>query len=184
MTDGTAPHVVESSRLRLVLMGEPFLVAMLEGRREEGAALLGAALPDGWPDDGDRWLLDLRLGQLRKDLTAGPWLVRAMVRREDAAMIGHIGFHGPPEDGVVEIGYTVMPEARRRGYAEEAVRALFDWAAKDMDVRRFRASIGPWNEPSLAMSRKLGFVKVGVQWDERDGEEIVFELDHADIRRA
>ena len=184
MTDGTAPHVVESARLHLVLMSEPFLVAMLDGRREEGERLLGAQLPPAWPDEGDRWLLELRLGQLRKDRTTAPWLVRAMVRSSDDQMIGHIGFHGPPEDGVVEIGYTVMPEARRQGFAEEAVRAMFEWATREMGVTRFRASIGPWNEPSLALSRKLGFVKVGVQWDERDGEEIVFELDHVDNRNA
>lgn len=106
-----------------------------------------------------------------------PWLVRAIVRKEDNKMVGHIGFHGPPdEDGIAEIGYTIEAEHRRRGYALEAIEALLDWARQTHGGTRFRASVGPWNEPSLALVRKLGFVQVGVQWDDRDGEELVFEL--------
>ena len=48
------------------------------------------------------------------------------------------------------------------------------WAASEQAVTRFRASVGPWNTPSLNLVRKLGFVRVGVQWDEEDGEELVF----------
>lgn len=106
-----------------------------------------------------------------------PWLVRAIVRKEDNKMVGHIGFHGPPDDdGIAEIGYTIEAEHRRRGYALEAIEALLDWARQIHGVTRFRASVGPWNEPSLALVRKLGFVQTGVQWDDRDGEELVFEL--------
>ncbi len=38
-----------------------------------------------------------------------------------------------------------------------------------------RASVGPGNEPSLALVRSLGFVAVGEQIDEVDGLEIVHE---------
>ena len=63
--------------------------------------------------------------------------------------------------------------------AERAVRALFDWAAREHGIRLFRASVGPNNQPSLGLIRKLGFVQTGVQWDEIDGEELVFELQKA-----
>jgi len=36
--------------------------------------------------------------------------------------------------------------------------------------------VAPNNEPSLGLIRKLGFVQTGVQWDEIDGQELVFEL--------
>jgi RimJ/RimL family protein N-acetyltransferase len=51
-----------------------------------------------------------------------------------------------------------------------------DWAHALHGVRRFIASVAPDNEPSLAIVRKLGFVQTGKQWDEEDGEELVFEL--------
>ncbi len=77
----------------------------------------------------------------------------------------------------MEIGYRVEPDVRRQGVASEAVRALFDWAATEHGVRRFRASIAPGNVPSLAIAARFGFRQVGVQMDEIDGEELVFELD-------
>ena len=57
------------------------------------------------------------------------------------------------------------------------VRALLDWAAVEHGVNRFRASVAPDNLPSLAVVAKFGFRQVGVQIDDIDGEELVFELD-------
>ena len=118
-----------------------------------------------------------------RDPGAQKWLVRALVRRRDATMIGHAGFHGPPgSNGLaadkVELGYTVFPAFRGRGYATEAAVALMEWAARE-GARRFVASVGPGNEPSLAVVRKLGFVQTGEQWDEENGLELVFELDRS-----
>jgi [ribosomal protein S5]-alanine N-acetyltransferase len=98
-------------------------------------------------------------------------------------MIGHIGFHGPPgvngpaKPGALEVGYTVFEPFRRQGYASEAVVAILRWAEAEHGVRHFVASVGPWNEPSLALVRRLGFRQTGTQWDDEDGEELVFELE-------
>jgi ribosomal-protein-alanine N-acetyltransferase len=75
------------------------------------------------------------------------------------------------------MGYTVMPDHRRRGYAVEAASGMMDWARRIHGVRRFRLSISPSNDPSLAMAAKMGFVRTGEQMDEEDGLEYVFELD-------
>jgi RimJ/RimL family protein N-acetyltransferase len=100
-----------------------------------------------------------------------------MVLREGGrVMAGHIGFHGPPTDGSLELGYTVFPKYRRQGLAMEAAQAMMDWAAGQAEIRRFVLSIGPSNEASLAMAEKLGFTQVGEQMDEVDGLEYVFEL--------
>ena len=77
---------------------------------------------------------------------------------------------------MVEVGYTLLPEARGHGYAIEAVRAAFDWATQVHGVHRFRASVAPDNERSLNLIGKLGFQQTGEQWDEEDGLELVFEL--------
>ena len=52
---------------------------------------------------------------------------------------------------------------------------LLDWARAE-GIHRFVASVGPGNEPSLAIVRRLGFVEVGRHWDDEDGEELEFEL--------
>ncbi len=148
----------------------------LEGRRAEAADALGAALPDDWPGDLER-LLQLRLRQVRADPAVQPWLLRAMVRRTPSRlMVGYIGFHGAPSPrGSVEVGYTVLAEHRRQGYAFEAAVALLGWAGDAHGIRHVVASVSPKNGPSLALVRKLGFTQTGTQWDDVDGEELVFE---------
>jgi RimJ/RimL family protein N-acetyltransferase len=169
---------IQSARLDLVSMSPAFLLAILEGRRDEAASLLGAVLPADWP--GDRmYTLRWRLDELTVNPAAQPWLLRGLILRgPERRLVGHIGFHDPPgPERKVEVGYSVWPQFRRQGYALEAVEALFAWATSEHGIHRFVASIGPWNEPSLGLARKLGFVQVGTQMDDLDGEELVFELD-------
>lgn len=169
--------VIVSERLELPLLDEQQLADLSEGRSTRLAADLGAAIPDEWVEE-IRWLAGRRLEQGRAFPADRPWLLRAIVLREPRTVVGYLNFHGRPDPrGVPEIGYTLLPAHRGRGYATEAVRACFDWAAREHGVTRFRASVAPTNEPSLRVIRRLGFVQVGDQWDEEDGLELVFEAD-------
>ena len=174
--------VVETERLELVPLTEPMLAALLEGTRADFGRLGGFVMPDDWPDAHDDRLLRFRLRQMREEPARARWLVRAVVLRGDERpLIGHVGFHGPPgvnslkAADAVEIGYTIFVEHRRHGYASEAVRALLGWA-RAQGIDHFVASVGPQNEPSLAIVRRLGFREVGRHWDNEDGEELEFEL--------
>jgi RimJ/RimL family protein N-acetyltransferase len=159
-------------------MSPAFLEAVLAGDRASAELIAGLTLPSDWPDEHDSRFLRLRLDQMRGDPSSQQWLVRAMVlRAQERPMVGHIGFHGSPETvGRAEMGYTVMPNHRRQGYATEAARALMDWAAREHGVQRFFVSIAPNNSSSLAMAAKLGFRQVGEQIDEEDGLEYVFAI--------
>jgi RimJ/RimL family protein N-acetyltransferase len=164
-------------RIELVSLSEAFLDNLLGGRNFIAEGMGGFPLPSGWPDAEDTKTLKMRFDQIRSDPDSQPWLIRAMVLREGGrVMAGHIGFHGPPTDGSLEMGYTVFPKYRRQGLAMEAAQALMEWAAGQAEIRRFVLSIGPSNEASLAMAEKLGFTQVGEQMDEVDGLEYVFEL--------
>jgi len=101
------------------------------------------------------------------------WASRQLPAEEE----WHAGFHGPPdENGMVEVGYTVVPEYRRRGYARAMLAALLRRAADEPQVRTVRASISPDNAASLATIRGFGFAPAGEQWDEEDGRELLFEV--------
>jgi [ribosomal protein S5]-alanine N-acetyltransferase len=162
-------------------MSPDFIEALLEGRAEEAAGHLDATLPPdplGFPA---RRFLEFRLGQLRRDPTVQRWLARAIVLRNEQSMIGSIGFHGEPGvnaaavPDALEIGYAVLPSHRGRGYATEAVEGLLGWA-RQQGIEQFVASVAPDNTPSLAIIRKLGFVRTGEHIDPEDGLEHVFEL--------
>jgi ribosomal-protein-alanine N-acetyltransferase len=166
-----------SKRLTLVTMSPAFMRASLAGDLDRASRLIGLELPAGWPGDSQH-LLELRLRQLDRNPKVQPWLVRAMTLRESpTVLVGVIGFHTEPDPaGKVEIGYEVEPPYRRRGLATEAALAMLGWARREHGITHFVASVGPTNTASLALVRKLGFVQTGRQWDERDGEELVFEL--------
>jgi [ribosomal protein S5]-alanine N-acetyltransferase len=172
---------IRTKRLELVPLSPRFLDALLAGRREDAESAIGLVVPAGWPDEHDRRFLQLRLDQARKDPAREEWMPLAIAL--ESRMIGHIGFHGPPgangpkRPDALEVGYTVFEPYRRRGYATEAVRGILDWARAEHGVRHFVASVGPQNEPSLALVRRLGFRQTGTQWDDEDGEELVFELE-------
>jgi [ribosomal protein S5]-alanine N-acetyltransferase len=174
---------IRSPRLDLVSLSPRVLEALLDGRSGDAEAELAVALPADWPDADVEPLLRLRHGQMVEAPEVQPWLVRALVCRGEGVMIGHAGFHGPPgtgglAPGKAELGYTVFPVFRGQGYATEAAVALMTWAEGE-GVRSFVASVGPWNEPSLAIVRKLGFAQTGEQWDEEDALELVLELERS-----
>jgi [ribosomal protein S5]-alanine N-acetyltransferase len=158
-----------------------FIEALLDDRREEAAALLGVELPDEFPTPGERGFLGLRLRQMRGDERFETWCPNAVVL--DGRMIGHAGYHGPPgvnatrNEAAVEFGYTIYPAWRGHGYAARAAVMLMDLAEQRAGIRHFVLAVSPTNDPSLAIVRKLGFVRTGEQWDEEDGFEHVFELE-------
>lgn len=173
---------VRSPRLDLVSMSPQFYELCLAGECRAAAALLGAAIPDDWWEE--RAIMEFWLAALRADPAVQPWLARAMVRRDDRQMIGHIGCHGSPgmahlepyAAGGVELGYTVFSAHRRQGYAAEALEALMGWAASEHTIQAFVLSIAPDNTPSLALARRFGFTRVGSHIDPEDGLEEIFAL--------
>jgi len=167
---------VSSDRLDLVPMSLELMEALLRGDLRSAQRMVGYRIPADWLQVLEP-VLRFRIPIARRQPEALPLLLRAMVLRADPeVVVGRLGFHGPADDdGMLEIGYEVFPAYRRQGFAREAVVAMFRWAQRDPAVRRFRASASPQNAPSRSLIAGLGFVEVGSQWDEEDGEETIFE---------
>jgi RimJ/RimL family protein N-acetyltransferase len=167
--------------IELVPMTPAFLEAVLAGFRDEASELLELELPDEFPSDGERRFLGLRLRQMHEDVRFQQWCPHAVVL--DGRLIGHAGFHGPPgvnslqNPDAVEYGYKILPAWRGHGYATAAAKLLMDMAEEWAGVRHFVLAVAPGNAPSLAVVRKLGFVRTGEHIDEEDGLEWVFELE-------
>ena len=118
----------------------------------------------------------IRLEQAAGDPTALAWIARAARDGRTGEVVGHVGFHGPPDyRGMVEVAYAVDPAYRRRGYARAMLRTALAWAAAEPTVEVVRASISPENHASMATLRPFGFRHIGEQYDEEDGLELLFE---------
>ncbi|MEX2206643.1 MAG: GNAT family N-acetyltransferase [Myxococcota bacterium] len=151
---------IRGARLDLVPLAPEFLDAALAGDSREASRILGARVPDDWPDLRDTQALFLE--RLRAGLALAPWGMRAIVLRAERRMVGQIGCHSAPTPDGVELAYTVFAPDRRRGYAREACRAFMDWARAEHGVGRFVLTIAPDNVPSLRLARALS----GEQADE------------------
>jgi len=138
---------------------------------------LGAKVPENWPPELLVDALPFFLEQLKQDLALVGWLSWYWVLRrtapEEALLIGGGGFKGQPQDGAIEIGYSILPQYQGRGYATEAVAGLLAWVFSCDEVTRVMAEAPQENRASIRVLAKLGFDHTG-QGSEAD--TVRFEL--------
>lgn len=96
---------------------------------------------------------------------------------EDGVVVGGIGFHGPPNGNMVEVGYGVVPVARGRGVATRALRLLLQVAVGLDGVRRV---VGRTEETNVASQRVM--MAAGMQLVGRDADFLHFEIDLGEPR--
>jgi RimJ/RimL family protein N-acetyltransferase len=108
---------------------------LLEGRDAEFRRWLGPGADVPEPV-ACVWVGDQLVGWVDYDLDQ-PWL-------------------GP---GEVNVGYSLFPAARRKGYASRAVELLLGHLRRDTEYTVATLLIDPENVRSLALARRLGFVE-------------------------
>jgi len=132
------------------------------GDRTEFGRLLEARIPNDWPPDEAAdalpWFLErLEAADPRNAGWYGFYGVVVTGEVDAPVLVGGGGSLGPPVDGVVEIGYSVLPAFHRRGYASEMMRAILDWIAADPRVRLVTAETDGDNLASRRLLDRLGF---------------------------
>jgi RimJ/RimL family protein N-acetyltransferase len=66
------------------------------------------------------------------------------------------------ETRTAELGYVVVPAARGRGVATEALRQLTDWAFAELGMLRLELLISVENAGSKKVAERCGYVREGV----------------------
>jgi len=151
---------------RLTLVPATLALARAELQdRPAFAELLGAVVPDAWPPESTIDALPLFLGWLEAAPECVGWFGWYAVLRDGIAagsvLIGGGGFLGPPRDGAVQLGYSVLPEFQRRGYATEIVRGLATWAFVQPGVEVIAAETEWANPASVRVLERNGFQTAG-----------------------
>ena len=99
------------------------------------------------------------------------------IEKTSKEIIGSAGFHDfPNEDGMIEIGFGIVPEKQNQGYGKELLHGMWRQITKRPDVKVLRYTVSPTNEPSVHIIKNLGFTLVGEQIDEEDGLELIYEM--------
>lgn len=155
-------------RLELRPLLAPAAAALPEDRLS-ASRHLGVPLHDEWPGPDLLGVLPRQAATAKETEHFGIWVI---IESATGTVVGDVGFHGPPEDGAIEIGYCVVPSRRRLGYATEAAGALVAWATSQPDVLCLVAGCAPDNVPSIATLERLGFgrtneAKGEIRWRHR-----------------
>ena len=86
-----------------------------------------------------------------------------IIERKDGSKIGFIGhFYVLHVAGKqLEIGYSLVPSERGKGYGTEATQIMVDYLFLSKDTKRVQAQTDPRNVASHKVLEKVGFKKEG-----------------------
>ena len=177
--------MIVTDRLEIIPATIVLTRAALHGVHALGTDL-GVFVPATWPPEYlDPPSLEFTLDRLAEGPEQAGWWLHFVVLARGAAdrtLIGGAGYKGPPSaDGTVELGYGIVREHQRRGYASEAVRGLLAHAFALAAVHRIIAETLPELTPSIGVLRKCGFRPIG------DGSEpgvIRFEISRTEYSKG
>jgi [ribosomal protein S5]-alanine N-acetyltransferase len=89
-----------------------------------------------------------------------PDYLLAVTRRDDDKVVGFARL-GPTGVKAAHLGYAIHADHWGRGYATDAARVLLRLAFGTLGLHRVSAAIGPENEASIAVVKRLGFTYEG-----------------------
>ena len=154
--------LLKSSRLDIIPATVDLYRMELE-YREGLASALDAVVPPEWPPEQvTREVIEEFIARMMTEpgrMSGFYWVLRG-----DGScsriLIGSGGFllHN---DGVMELGYSVLPEWQGKGYTTEAVGILVDWAFTCAHARIIVACTYPHITGSIRVLEKNGFQVIG-----------------------
>lgn len=160
---------LQTKRLELVAATADLLACELKDSAALGRCLNADIPVSEWPPgEYDREAAGFFLDRLQ---TAGEeavgWYLWYVIATDDSwprpTCVAATGFFGEPCEGKAEIGFSVIPSARGKGYAVEIARALADFAFRSGRVNKLYARTTSANLASLAVLRKSGFTQDGTE---------------------
>ncbi len=152
-----------TKRLELIPVTVELCHADLHSRNRLSSDLR-ARVPDSWPP---ALLTPETLKEFNELLTAeggsrlfAYYWVRTAIMPDDRVLIGSGGFV-LGEDGIPELGYSVLEEFQGQGYATEAVNVMINQVRKKTNIAGIKACTFPSLIASIRVLEKNGFVPAG-----------------------
>ena len=161
---------LETKRLQLIPFSLELKKAALNDRSRL-VEMLGVNVPEHWPGPDLAEALPSFIENMERAPSEPAWDWIAIHTLEQA-VIGDIGFMGgPDQEGVVEVGYSIVPEYRNQGYATEMARGLIAWAFQEHRIKVVTAACLDDNFGSIKVLEKVGMRRL-----EPDGNMLKWEI--------
>lgn len=117
---------------------------------------------EDWPLEDIKGFLPIYLEMLGNSPQFLGWGIWLIILESERRIIGDVGYKGTPEDGSIEIGYSIVPKYRRRGLTFEAVKCLIDWGFTHPEVNKIVAECERDNIGSIRILEKLGMIELNI----------------------
>lgn len=163
---------IYTDRLVLIPYTRKIATEILGGRYQE-LFDLGISFDAGWPDEAELETVPKILKNL--ELVNDPtgfesWMI---IVKQGMKIIGSTGFKGVPDaEGSIDIGYGIINQEQKKGYAIEAASALAEWALAKNEVNNITARCLLTNSSSARLLGKMKFIEIS-----RDDEMIYWKLE-------
>ncbi len=148
-------QVLETRRLTLI----PFSLELKRATIKERIRLpelLGVSVPGAWPGPDMMQALPFLIEMMQREPAGSIW-DGIIIHKADQVAIGCMGFHGKPDDeGIVEIGYNIIPAYQGHGYATEMAQQLIRWAFHTPGINIITAQCLRDNVGSIRVLEKIG----------------------------
>lgn len=151
---------IETERLILRKFGESDAETFFKYRTDPGVARY----------QGDMWAnykLEQALQFIKEQMNAEPgipgsWFQIAVESKSAGCLIGDLAIHTLLlETDQAEIGFTLDPSYRNKGYGTEAVKHLLGYIFNVLNMRRVIAITDVRNEDSIRLLERLGMRREG-----------------------
>ena len=145
--------------------------------RDVAAVLLDGGVPagidfaPGYPSPFSLEVMDLLVGP-RSAEVGSAFNPSFVVRKDDGAIVGEIGFTLDEQAATAVLGYAIVESCWGRGYASDALRALIAHLHDDPRVTRMTAQTPVLHGASRRVMEKAGMRLADERLGEVDGEMV------------
>jgi [ribosomal protein S5]-alanine N-acetyltransferase len=147
---------LETKRIFLIPFISEYAKAAITGN-EKLEKVSGYRVANQWPNPDYKEILPFIVQQVTEKPGLSRWN-RLIVHKEEQMIIGEIGCKGEPTgQGVVEIGYGIVPAYQGYGYATEAVQEFVQWLLSLSKITKVTAECLEDNISSIRVLEKAGF---------------------------
>ena len=142
--------MIKTERLRLYPATREQMETIIASEKDEDLKKAYSEMLDGCLRYPDQW----------------EWYAMWMIEKKDGTQVGDFCFKGLDENGAAEIGYGILEEYQRQGYATEAIQAACRWAFEHEEVKLLEAETDASNVASQRVLEKCGFRPNGTLGEE------------------
>lgn len=107
----------------------------------------------------------------------GTWVIE---RKTDHKIIGRVGFNLRDGYEEAELGFVIMENEQKKGYAYECCKAVLEIGREEYEFETIQALVKEGNKASVNLCKKLGFRLDGRV---REGEEEYLRFLYGNIRK-